>query len=817
MLSNKRNIFHTLIPNYGLKLKLDHVYPEKRNQHYIPSFRVIWSMIPLILRYILFYIKSKWKGQRLFIDSFSPRTPEQIYGVPIGGIGSGTIGRGFKGEFCRFQLRPGIYEWNTVDANQFIITIKNEENVTTFQSLLSTYRKSSLSSWESQLDASKCTYTGLYPRAWTEYDLSKYGIKLTCRQISPVIPHDYKNSALPCAVFVWNIENISADYKTVTIAFTFKNGTGSKNDTNGACSSKAFSYENSEGVVLYHKIDNMPCAYALAAKTRDDLSVTKCLYFNPKSNGFDVWKQLKDNGEFDKTNTSVTENVYGEMACGIAAKIRIGPRECQEVEMSLVWDIPTINFPLRQKIYSKFYTKYFGKENAILKIISYSFDNYSSWEEAIYNWQEPVLEDSKLPDWYKGALFNETYFISDGGTLWLLVDDEEAKMYSKNDPRITYGRFAYLEGQEYIMYNSYDVHFYASHALHKNWPFLQKCLQYDLKDFISLEIKQYIDELYNGHKIERKYRNSVPHDAGNPGEEPFKLINAYPVHDVSKWRDLNSKFILQTFRDAYSSYETPDMDYLNDMYDSCYSIIQIWIENDIDEDGLIENGGIPDQTYDSWNMTGVSAYCGGLWLAALQAMMTMADQLGKGNHKKVFENILNKAKPAYQRKLWNGSYYNFDCSKEQYKSIMADQLCGHWYLRCAGMKDYEVFPKENVKITLNSIFKNNVQLFCNGTMGAVNGTVDGNVDNCTVQSVEVWTGVTYALASTMISEGMTEEGFQTAGGMYNSMVYKLGLAFDTPEALYAEKYMRAVAYMRPLSIWSMQIAWENSNKSLNDK
>lgn len=88
--------------------------------------------------------------------------------------------------------------------------------------------KSPLSSWESKLDGEKCMYTGLYPRAWSEYDLSDYGIKLCCRQISPFLPHEYKDSSLPCAVFIWSIENICDDERSVSITFTFKNGTGSK-------------------------------------------------------------------------------------------------------------------------------------------------------------------------------------------------------------------------------------------------------------------------------------------------------------------------------------------------------------------------------------------------------------------------------------------------------------------------------------------------------------------------------------------------------------------------------------------------------------
>jgi len=46
----------------------------------------------------------------------------------------------------------------------------------------------------------------------------------------------------------------------------------------------------------------------------------------------------------------------------------------------------------------------------------------------------------------------------------------------------------------------------------------------------------------------------------------------------------------------------------------------------------------------------------------------------------------------------------------------------------------------------------NVLGFNDGKMGAVNGMMpDGSLDTFSVQSEEVWTGVTYALSSLMIS------------------------------------------------------------------
>lgn len=39
-------------------------------------------------------------------------------GVPLGGIGGGTISRSLRGHFDRYQLKPGIYTLRTVWANQ---------------------------------------------------------------------------------------------------------------------------------------------------------------------------------------------------------------------------------------------------------------------------------------------------------------------------------------------------------------------------------------------------------------------------------------------------------------------------------------------------------------------------------------------------------------------------------------------------------------------------------------------------------------------------------------------------------------------------
>lgn len=209
----------------------------------------------------------------------------------------------------------------------------------------------------------------------------------------------------------------------------------------------------------------------------------------------------------------------------------------------------------------------------------------------------------KLPAWFKSAIFNELYFVSDGGTLWLDYDTSTLPkvMVGPADIRHEIGRFAYLEAHEYRMYNTYDVHFYASFALTMLWPKLQLSLQYDFADSVSFEDTCRRTCLFDGVRCSRKVKNSVPHDLGDPCEEPYTKINSYLIHDISTWKDLNLKFVLQVYRDYKF---IGDSDYLNDMIPSCNDVMKKSLEWDVDGDGLIENSGSADQTYDSWIMRG---------------------------------------------------------------------------------------------------------------------------------------------------------------------------------------------------------------------
>lgn len=325
------------------------------------------------------------------------------------------------------------------------------------------------------------------------------------------------------------------------------------------------------------------------------------------------------------------------------------------------------------------------------------------------------------------------------------------------------GRFLYLEGVEYIMWCTYDVHFYASFALLELFPKIELSIQREFAKAVLSEDGRRVKFLAEGNWGIRKVRGAVPHDLGT--HDPWHEMNAYNIHDTSQWKDLNPKFVLQVYRDFAA---TRDFSFGADVWPAVRAAMEYMEQFDRDSDGLIENDGFPDQTYDTWTVHGISAYCGCLWLAALQAAAAMALQLGDKPFAEKCKSKFFKAKLVFEEKLWNGSYFNYDSgSSSNSKSIQADQLAGQWYTASSGLPS--LFDNSKIKSSLHKIYDFNVMKVKGGKMGAVNGMhPNGKVDESCMQSREIWTGVTYGVAATMILSGMEEQAFTTAEGIFTA-------------------------------------------------
>ncbi|XP_026576561.1 non-lysosomal glucosylceramidase [Pseudonaja textilis] len=812
------------VPRFGWRLCLAHRFAERRKPLQAGDVSPAHALrhLGLAFRYLGWWYRKTHVEKRLpFIDLLHPQPLRPIYGCPLGGLGGGTVTRGWRGDFCRWQLSPGMYQHRAVTADQFTVCLRRKGR-TVYQQVLSPERPSRLQGWNWGFCGHYAFYHALYPRAWTVYELPGQEVVLTCRQITPVIPHDYQDSSLPVGAFVWEVENKGTEELEVSIMFTFQNGTEAKEDRRGGHWNEPFSVEKGgscvRGVLLHHMTPTNPYTLAISAREKEGVAVTHLTAFNPAGTGQEVWQDLLADGRLASPQGQSPPTEKGEVCAAAVCATCVVPGHGHGVlELGLAWDMPRIRFGSAEKEHRRWYTRFFGSDgNACPALSHHLLSRYEAWEEKIVAWQGPILANSDLPPWYKSALFNELYFLADGGTLWLELrpEDREALRDAQGLSQLLpvlqeYGRFAYLEGQEYRMYNTYDVHFYASFALAMLWPKLELSLQYDMAAAVLNEDAHPRQYLMSGQTAPVKLRNVVPHDIGEPDDEPWQRVNAYLIHDTAAWKDLNLKFVLQVYRDYFLM---EDATFLRDMWPVCQTVMDSELRFDTDGDGLIENSGFADQTYDAWVATGASAYCGGLWLASVCVMCRMAEALSDGPALERYSDILAKGTAAFERLLWNGKYYNYDSGRgPSSDSVMADQLAGQWFLRACGLGEgrSEVFPRSHVLSALKTIFELNVLGFSGGAMGAVNGMrPSGLPDTSSLQSDEVWVGVVYALAATMIQEGLVQEGFRTAEGCYRTVWERLGMAFQTPEAYCQRRVFRSLAYMRPLSIWSMQLALE---------
>src|SRR5215813_574776 len=115
-----------------------------------------------------------------------------VQGAPLGGIGAGTIGRTYAGDFARWHTNIGVNNYHTVLADMFSLYTKQGESA--MAQVLYTGQPSgdALKAWNWNYPAGKGTYWALYPRSGFVYD--GLPVELSVEQFSPVIPNDYQAS-----------------------------------------------------------------------------------------------------------------------------------------------------------------------------------------------------------------------------------------------------------------------------------------------------------------------------------------------------------------------------------------------------------------------------------------------------------------------------------------------------------------------------------------------------------------------------------------------------------------------------------------------
>ncbi|HWR15729.1 MAG TPA: non-lysosomal glucosylceramidase [Terriglobales bacterium] len=770
-------------------------------------------------------------------DTVGGRKPELVtniddgpfQGAPVGGFGAGTFSRTTRGNFERWHLKAGVHKYQNVPANQFAVFAQAEGQPAVAQ-VLSTSKPEhgELSSWNWSYPAGKGEYAAVYPKAWYVYNSQQLPVKLTLEQFSPVLPNNYRESSYPVAVFNWYVENPTGKPVTVSVLFSWTNMVGWFRDfsrdfraglstlNKNAYRSEKLANGSMQGIVFdrlrFSPVqDEWDGQFAIATLAGADAQVSYVATYDPSGPGADTWNTFSKDGTLP--NTALDFESSGETIAGaIAVKITVPAGGKKVIPMALSWDLPIYQFGSGRK-WVRHYTKFFNESGTnAWNIAKVALQQGEKWSAEIDAWQKPILGDESKPAWYRSELFNELYILADGGTAW--GHELSGNSNPKHKSAQLADTFSFLECFDYLYYGTLDVRFYGSFPLIKFWPDLEKQEMRQFADTIGESLNQNTMWSWKSTKegklvlMPRKAAGVAPHDLGSPLEDAFTNVNQYNYQNVTDWRDLNSKFVLLIWRDYVLSGKK-DIDFLRYAYPAVKLAMQHLLKFDTDGDGLIENGGFPDQTYDNWVARGESSYSGSLYVAALRATAEMARIVGDNAIANSNDALFKKVQAAFIKKLWNNSYFDYDTASPYKKDIMAEQLAGQWYASLTGLGD--LVPPEMRKSALQRVYDYNVMKFQNGKMGAVNGIgADGEGLKENEQVEEVWVGTTFSVASHMISEGLKEQGFATAKGVNNVVWVDRGYWFRTPEAYNAQGFYRASMYMRPGAIWAMEYSLEGA-------
>lgn len=740
-------------------------------------------------------------------------------GAPVGGFGSGTFSRTYRGDFSRWHLKTGVHKYETVDANQFAMYQKSEgASAGVAQVLSATHpHNQSLSAWKWDYPVGAGDYYALYPKSWYDYRWDRFPAHVVLEQFSPILPNNYRESSYPVAVYRWHAENPTDHAVTVSVMLSWANMLGWFNSFSRDLSSRRnhgnrnhFATEpqgttgTMKGLVFdrnhFGPVENeWDGQFAIAALESPGVEVSHFTTFNPGDDGKRVWESFARDGTLGGNGEDWVSS--GETLAGaIAVRFTLKPGEKRTVPMVIAWDLPIVEFGSGRKWYRR-YTDFYGTTGTrAWDIARDGLLKSTEWSDAIDAWQAPYVNDESKPIWYRGELFNELYILADGGTLW--------GRPVGSDPK-TPPSFAFMECFDYPYYATLDVRFYGSMPLVKFWPDIDKQVLREFaktvpEDSPDKYVWQWKTEQTNATALRtRKAKGSVPHDLGVPEEDPIFQSNQFSWQNTTDWKDLNTKFVLMIWRDYVFSGKK-DTGFLRDTWPAVQESLDYLRKYDHDGDGIPENDGFPDQTYDVWVVRGASAYCGGLWLAAVRAAEEIARTLGDNAAAEKYKELFARSQASYIKKLWNGSYFSYDTKSEYRDNIQADQLAGQWYATMTGLGD--LVSREMQRSALSKVYDNNVMKFANGEMGAVNGiAADGTVIRTNEQVQEVWIGTTFSVAALMLGDDMKDQAYHTAWGVYHVVYETKGYWFRTPEAYDETGNYRASMYMRPAAIWAMEM------------
>ena len=750
----------------------------------------------------------KLEASRAKWDQLFP--PLCATGVPLGGIGTGGITRSSDGRFSRWTLKGGGIRQFSMPANGFVLRVRRSGHAPAARALQPKPSSEELRSFEYECAAPE--WGGLFPFAWHRH-APLDDVFVECRSFSPVIPGDIGCSALPVAVFRWRVTNTGVLPAEASIAFHLANMNGWFSDFGedrpdrvaAGCFNRSMESDSAAGVILTRRrVAGIPPEgtgeWAIAF-SGEEADLAETVFFNGTGDGREFWEPFLQTGDApDLREGWVTESGFRETppahpAAAVSCRIALEPGQAKSITAILVWDLPVISFGQGRRWYRR-YVDQWGKDGCNARALAeFALQSAEDWEQRVSAWhRETVAEFGDAPH-RAGMAINESYFLVGGMSVLTSATGSP-------DDR---PHFGIIECVEYALYNTLDLWIYAAEGVSLLFPDLAASVAEDYADYLASADPALRRHRWDGTLFPVDSAGAMPHDLGGPAEDPFVTANSYTYRDPTVWKDLNCYWVLCVWREG----RLMGSAWRRGLFPAVRAAIDHLQQYDRDGDGLIENEGIPDQTFDNIPMSGPSSYCGGLWIAALLAAAGMAREAGDPALAERWAKQATRAGEAFHGLLFNGSWFRVDTRGPLAEACFIEQLLGPFLARRLGLG--EIVPDLSARAALRCVFENNF-LDAGGREGAVSisqippsaAASLPHQDDTSFQTSEIQPGFNFSLAAQLEAWGLAAEAGELRRSLHRELYERRNLIFQTPAAYdRGRRTCRAIMNMRPLSVWWM--------------
>ncbi|MBN1354364.1 MAG: hypothetical protein JW994_06825 [Candidatus Omnitrophica bacterium] len=688
-----------------------------------------------------------------------------ISGMPIGGIGCGILQifpDGTRGVFTGLNnwekplgqlhwFRPGTAGDYRV-ANPFAIFTEQDGNrVSKFLQTAPIDRCPTVS---------KIEFIADFPVAKLFFKDKDLKVDVSLTAFSPFIKNDSRDSALPCAIYIFRVKNTTNKDITVSLMASGINAVG---EWNVGRYNKVAKKKKLIGINFYknnpHPWDGG--AYGNISLTTENKGrvtyqgewsyVRENFRGNIEDRRFDIWRYFSENGELPNESFSkITQGEGDEWMAALAVKFILKKGEERETPFYYTWFMPN-------HYLGHMYQNRFKNSWDVAVYISRQKDTFM---DGIKKWQE-TIKKAPLENWLKDGLVNYLSIIP--STSWWTRDN----------------KFAMYENPvKWPLIDSLDVRYYGTMALALFFP--------ELENNTMLLFKRF-----------QKKDGRIPHDLGKSqiGCPSDGTTAGHP------WKDLSTKYALMAYRNFLWS---GNRKFLKDIYGSVKKAIRWEFLQDKDGNGLPDNEG-KDQTYDLWNFYGTNSYSSSIFLASLLASMKMAKVMDDGVFYRECRDYFTRGRKSFEKELWNGSYYIAGRSrKECYTACTAGQLNGQWYAHLLNLG--YILPKEQVKKAVRKILNLNGK---KSDFGIVNSVYpDGKIDRSSYHAENIWVGETYAVCALAIYEGFAKEALAISRKTWDNLVHRKRNVWSQPDVVFAHdgSLGDGELYVRNMSLWTIPFA-----------